>query len=144
MVTSRVEESVWIRGYQGVSTNGRINPSLISAKARKEEKEFVLHKKRNQSVTVACNDYRKIILLLRGELRTPFTEKTGTMWLNATAAIRRRRSSAGMNVWIKLLATGFLLAVLADSANGFLSCSPSPCKNGGTCVNKPNGGSYCK
>jgi len=30
------------------------------------------------------------------------------------------------------------------AVTGFVSCSPSPCKNGGLCVSSPRGESHCK
>ncbi|OWR52983.1 Notch protein [Danaus plexippus plexippus] len=47
---------------------------------------------------------------------------------------------------IKLLSFGLLLTTLSaeiHSVEGFVSCSPSPCKNGGTCLSTSRGEYFC-
>ncbi|KAK9304886.1 hypothetical protein QLX08_003846 [Tetragonisca angustula] len=53
---------------------------------------------------------------------------------------RRKLDYASMACFLLPL---FML-VSFPAVSGFVSCSPSPCKNGGVCVSSPRGESHCK
>jgi Notch-like protein len=42
-----------------------------------------------------------------------------------------------------IVSSSVLLLFLVHTATGFISCSPSPCKNGGTCISSPKSDSFC-
>ncbi|XP_025833632.1 uncharacterized protein LOC112905430 [Agrilus planipennis] len=45
-------------------------------------------------------------------------------------------------LWITFTGISFLCCF--REAIGFVSCSPSPCKNGGVCITSPRGDSSCE
>ncbi|KAK9875104.1 hypothetical protein WA026_005898 [Henosepilachna vigintioctopunctata] len=43
----------------------------------------------------------------------------------------------------RIITSLVVVILLAQEATGFVSCSPSPCKNGGTCMSPLKGDSFC-